>query len=138
MCRARIERRPRDKGGAGAIEGDRKAAEGVADASVGARIGERVGGHRFGELELGREEGVKAEGGESSEKGKGRLAGGSGSRGASAEEEKVGRGRDEVGDNYGGEGGRVGSATYGGHGSEEAYSRASRIVIYGITMKLRP
>ena len=57
----------------------------------------------------------------------------------SAEEEKVGRGRDGVGDEYGGEGGRVGSVVYGGgHGSEEAYSRASGIVIYGITMKLRP
>ena len=105
---------------------------------AGASKGERVGGHRFGELDLDRDEGVKAEGGENSEKGKGRLAGGSGSRGASAEEEKVGRGRDGVGDNYGGEGGRVGSAIYGrGHRSEEAYDRARGIVIYGITMKLR-
>ena len=138
MCRAGVERRPRDEGGAGAVEGDGKAVEGVAAVGAGARKGERVGGHRFGELDFDRDEGVKAEGGESAEKGKGRLAGGSGSRGASAEEKKVGRGRDGVGDSYGGEGGRVGSVIYGGHSSEEAYSRASGIVIYGITMKLRP
>ena len=67
-----------------------------------------------------------------------RRKGGSDSRGAGAKKEKVCRGRDGVGDNYGGEGGRVGSAIYGGHGSEEAYGKADGIVIYGITMKLRP
>jgi len=102
-------------------------------------MGERVGGHRFSELDLDRDEGVKAEGGESAKKGKGRLVGGGDSRGASAEEEKVGTGRGEDGDKYGGEGGRVGSVVYGGgHGSEEAYGRAGGIVIYGITMELRP
>ena len=138
LCRAGVERRLRDEGGAGAIEGDGKAVEGVAAVGAGARMGERVDGHRFGELDLDRDEGVKAEGGESAEKGKGRLAGGSDSRGAGAKKEKVCRGRDGVGDNYGGEGGRVGSVIYGGHGSEEAYGKADGIVIYGITMKLRP
>ena len=139
MCGAGVERRPRDEGGAGAIEGDGKAVEGVAAVGAGARMGERVDGHRFGELDLDRDEGVKAEGGESAEKGKGRLAGGNGSRRASAEEEKAGTGRDEVGDKYGGEGGRAGSAKYGGgHGSEEAYGKVDGIIIYGITMKLRP
>ena len=40
LCRAGVERRPRDEGGAGAIEGDGKAVEGVAAVGAGARKGE--------------------------------------------------------------------------------------------------